>query len=115
MMALCCVDTSPPRSAMRLLRHSSRALPTAVRLSITRLPSWYRVFLSVESPCARLRPVVGLALLNSCPPLGSINADFVALFAPTTCPQDIFVFTLDRKSTRLNSSHLGISYAVFCF
>src|SRR5262245_65210506 len=25
-----------------------------------------------------------------------------------------FDFTLDRKSTRLNSSHLGISYAVFC-
>src|SRR6201999_2528180 len=24
------------------------------------------------------------------------------------------VFCLDRKSTRLNSSHLGISYAVFC-
>src|ERR1039458_6606674 len=24
------------------------------------------------------------------------------------------VFALDRKSTRLNSSHLGISYAVFC-
>src|SRR5947199_2561830 len=24
------------------------------------------------------------------------------------------VDTLDRKSTRLNSSHLGISYAVFC-
>src|SRR5262245_32820759 len=23
--------------------------------------------------------------------------------------------SLDRKSTRLNSSHLGISYAVFCF
>src|ERR1035441_8808036 len=23
-------------------------------------------------------------------------------------------FYLDRKSTRLNSSHLGISYAVFC-
>src|SRR5438045_4273279 len=23
-------------------------------------------------------------------------------------------FGLDRKSTRLNSSHLGISYAVFC-
>src|ERR1035441_1228682 len=27
---------------------------------------------------------------------------------PTTCT------LLDRKSTRLNSSHLGISYAVFC-
>src|SRR5262245_63547655 len=24
------------------------------------------------------------------------------------------IFDLDRKSTRLNSSHLGISYAVFC-
>src|SRR5256885_12187872 len=26
----------------------------------------------------------------------------------------LFVFALDRKSTRLNSSHLVISYAVFC-
>src|SRR5699024_12530588 len=25
------------------------------------------------------------------------------------------VFRLDRKSTRLNSSHVSISYAVFCF
>src|SRR5437899_8887425 len=33
-------------------------------------------------------------------------------------PEGIFlrlsVFQRDRKSTRLNSSHLGISYAVFC-
>src|SRR5256885_12043858 len=32
-------------------------------------------------------------------------------------PQEIqvsFDFTVDRKSTRLNSSHLVISYAVFC-
>src|SRR5256885_5416001 len=27
---------------------------------------------------------------------------------------DQFFFALDRKSTRLNSSHLVISYAVFC-
>src|SRR5262245_64479358 len=26
----------------------------------------------------------------------------------------IFMIDKDRKSTRLNSSHLGISYAVFC-
>src|SRR5205814_7289165 len=25
-----------------------------------------------------------------------------------------YAYLLDRKSTRLNSSHLGISYAVFC-
>src|SRR5262245_62480134 len=29
-------------------------------------------------------------------------------------PVHRLVYTLDRKSTRLNSSHLGISYAVFC-
>src|ERR1035441_4417861 len=28
--------------------------------------------------------------------------------------QDVDAAPLDRKSTRLNSSHLGISYAVFC-
>src|SRR5262245_66172046 len=28
--------------------------------------------------------------------------------------QPIYYAALDRKSTRLNSSHLGISYAVFC-
>src|ERR1035441_11011575 len=26
----------------------------------------------------------------------------------------LYLFPIDRKSTRLNSSHLGISYAVFC-
>src|ERR1035441_10853607 len=34
-------------------------------------------------------------------------------FAPTT--QNILIEEQDRKSTRLNSSHVGISYAVFCF
>src|ERR1035438_3360822 len=29
-------------------------------------------------------------------------------------PGETFADHLDRKSTRLNSSHLGISYAVFC-
>src|SRR5256885_4158651 len=29
-------------------------------------------------------------------------------------PQDLFLVARDRKSTRLNSSHLVISYAVFC-
>src|SRR5690242_21569122 len=28
--------------------------------------------------------------------------------------QPAFIQTLDRKSTRLNSSHMSISYAVFC-
>src|SRR5437899_7307205 len=36
----------------------------------------------------------------------------------TLCPKGAAIYQLhtnpDRKSTRLNSSHLGISYAVFC-
>src|ERR1035438_10579127 len=31
-----------------------------------------------------------------------------------TTPGASILTTADRKSTRLNSSHLGISYAVFC-
>src|SRR5258705_5536471 len=34
-------------------------------------------------------------------------------FCPTYLPLTL-LDDLDRKSTRLNSSHLGISYAVFC-
>src|SRR5258705_10148190 len=40
--------------------------------------------------------------------------------APQSLPQNgdeqwpLASFAIDRKSTRLNSSHLGISYAVFC-
>src|SRR5258705_13199816 len=32
----------------------------------------------------------------------------------TTCTEHPWALCTDRKSTRLNSSHLGISYAVFC-
>src|SRR5690625_6134745 len=31
-----------------------------------------------------------------------------------TTPQDLALIDADRKSTRLNSSHVAISYAVFC-
>src|ERR1039458_10506855 len=34
--------------------------------------------------------------------------------SPTKCSTFLLFAQTDRKSTRLNSSHLGISYAVFC-
>src|SRR5262245_65142689 len=40
---------------------------------------------------------------------GSIQVSYDNPDAPTKTYVDV-----DRKSTRLNSSHLGISYAVFC-
>src|SRR5205814_8115794 len=37
------------------------------------------------------------------------------IFVTHSIPEAVFLSTrIDRKSTRLNSSHLGISYAVFC-
>src|SRR3712207_8379622 len=33
---------------------------------------------------------------------------------PLAWPRDWDIYALDRKSTRLNSSHANISYAVFC-
>src|SRR5262245_62821267 len=41
------------------------------------------------------------------------NVERVLLEAAVVVALILFIF-LDRKSTRLNSSHLGISYAVFC-
>src|SRR6266480_5787532 len=35
-------------------------------------------------------------------------------FFQETHPERLFVDARDRKSTRLNSSHMSISYAVFC-
>src|SRR5205814_343175 len=48
-----------------------------------------------------------------------ISTDLQSLLYSATLPPEIerlaaWVLREDRKSTRLNSSHLGISYAVFC-
>src|SRR5262245_66633117 len=48
---------------------------------------------------------------------GAVVLAYLADKAPLWAPNIIVALlniTLDRKSTRLNSSHLGISYAVFC-
>src|SRR5438045_9295486 len=51
------------------------------------------------------------------------SSDLAPISAPESAHQSshvtrrthhIPVYLVDRKSTRLNSSHLGISYAVFC-
>src|SRR5947199_7728004 len=49
---------------------------------------------------------------------GNRMAAKIAIIAITTSSsisvKPLFELLVDRKSTRLNSSHLGISYAVFC-
>src|SRR5215472_17972351 len=48
-------------------------------------------------------------------PYTTLFRSYAACYADWPCVHAIVsTATLDRKSTRLNSSHLGISYAVFC-
>src|SRR5262245_63146942 len=55
--------------------------------------------------------VTAAAFINDFPLGGGQYSD--GMFVEMTRP-DEFTSWEDRKSTRLNSSHLGISYAVFC-
>src|SRR5256885_8404536 len=56
-----------------------------------------------------LSDVARVALIGAVPVLLDLGA---ALIVAYVCV--FLAATLDRKSTRLNSSHLVISYAVFC-
>src|SRR5438045_4694243 len=44
----------------------------------------------------------------------TVRALGIAPCCGSTCVSVVIESARDRKSTRLNSSHLGISYAVFC-
>src|SRR5690554_7643368 len=50
---------------------------------------------------------------NACVPIDPVHPKMAIpfVFFTSSCKP---VFTIDRKSTRLNSSHVRISYAVFC-
>src|SRR5256885_5029194 len=63
--------------------------------------------------------VLGLAVwLGLCAGVGNLQRSFVAygtmLSGYSAAMVALLDFAQDRKSTRLNSSHLVISYAVFC-
>src|SRR5258707_4091834 len=59
-----------------------------------------------RSPARQAIPMGPQGGILLAPKLGLIGIDIVGLYEL----QDV----LDRKSTRLNSSHANISYAVFC-
>src|SRR5690606_40974190 len=65
-----------------------------------------------------MTPIARLVLLRSTPRNQLVAAmswlSVPALIGPLTGPPLGGFLTTDRKSTRLNSSHVKISYAVFC-
>src|SRR5262245_64765108 len=84
-------------STLRPPRSTLFPYTTLFRSSISRLP---RAVSSTASPGRDTR--------------AERNSDSAARPSPTTRSTRNSASTVDRKSTRLNSSHLGISYAVFC-
>src|ERR1039458_10608739 len=68
----------------------------------TSFPSFFLMIR--RPPRSTLFPYTTLFRSHSCP----------NLLAPGRQPATSLPDRSDRKSTRLNSSHLGISYAVFC-
>src|SRR5699024_11813453 len=62
--------------------------------------------------CLSLTGRYDLWILNSDDPLDPANSENSIRFFEARSPDKFWV--RDRKSTRLNSSHVSISYAVFC-
>src|SRR3712207_9093290 len=60
----------------------------------------------------RTRAAIPSEIRSSCGPYAALGGALVA--APEAAPHEPEALQLDRKSTRLNSSHANISYAVFC-
>src|SRR5256885_12246880 len=60
------------------------------------------------------RPEGGLQRVGRSPIAPVLRLDPAALARPVALVAPLRHDALDRKSTRLNSSHLVISYAVFC-
>src|SRR5690606_39470231 len=56
----------------------------------------------------------GFSMLTSGNAMGNSELRLTALEHPIINIIAIVLITIDRKSTRLNSSHVKISYAVFC-
>src|ERR1039458_9811337 len=100
-----------PLLALQLLRLPGFGLPL-----YSPAASWYRTGLGLPCLAPTFRSVSACYHLISS--LERFRWDFVTFVTfpadSTDCDRARSGNARDRKSTRLNSSHLGISYAVFC-
>src|SRR5207253_10563977 len=100
------INPTPPPPFYTISLHD--ALPISVTLLRPKRFASLKLLLLYSSV-----PVVGVSRSRPAHPHGIGNPRrhplaLVAIFRSTLPP------SLDRKSTRLNSSHVAISYAVFC-
>src|SRR5699024_11291724 len=81
----------------------------------TSKPYWLMTLLSMVSTSV----LDSASRKSSCPaspvPTSPRDSDILSAAEPIrSCSRFVFSWERDRKSTRLNSSHVSISYAVFC-
>src|SRR5436853_34314 len=101
---------APPPASPTLSLHD--ALPIFVFIAAIAFELFYRFNLHHPGPPRSLAEADGPSISELFP--GSTGGNS---FPSGHMLRTVIVYGLlaDRKSTRLNSSHLGISYAVFCF
>src|ERR1039458_3656169 len=97
-------------------------MPLLARLFILAIARWFltpKCYVLIASCCLPVRQNNFLQILDRQWPL--VESTIVELLQRETTALCSLIFLAqrpplptDRKSTRLNSSHLGISYAVFC-
>src|SRR5207253_8460397 len=90
-------SSPPPKSTLFPYTTLFRSLANFI------VPSFY-VLSSL--PVAKADPYKGAPYIDF---LRDRNTDYSRVFA-----RELLLYPKDRKSTRLNSSHVAISYAVFC-
>src|SRR5258705_5684067 len=75
----------------------------------------YTTLFPISNLCQKsTAPFVSSIQFSIMPAVGYGDSRASLVAALITCTSDEWIAREDRKSTRLNSSHLGISYAVFC-
>src|SRR5690625_6656941 len=92
----------------RLEKNLGITLFERARSGITATAECEEVLTHARQALAHAQAIITLASHSDNP-----LAEPLTLGAPCTIAP--YFYPLDRKSTRLNSSHVAISYAVFCF
>src|SRR5437762_9636737 len=110
-----CVIRMEPPDALTM-RVEVPAVKAPAEVSIDRIVIVLLPAVSVPPPAtSRLAPpVMSFPVVVSVPSMERVPSTSVALFCATVLEMVRLWKPLDRKSTRLNSSHRCISYAVFC-
>src|SRR3712207_6950030 len=91
----------PPRSTLFPYTTLFRSLPMLVENAFDAVQ---KLFVQVGSVATNPEPAA----------LSILMGQALTAFMTTLLPMALGMMVVDRKSTRLNSSHANISYAVFC-